>query len=262
MLGMPSLLVGTGPLPQKALAALPPSASLPTGTQYEVTDYGGNVAIVINGVWRFAAPFRTTWATRPPVALVSPGTELQATDYNSQKWICDGTYWRPAQGRVLIAQKSRTTGAALSVISGAAAAQFALAGGNPKIPAGMIIPGSKLRTEGGSVKSGTAASYLLAARLGKNGLTASDLAMGSVGGTLTPDGIGLRLDLLACFNTETNAFFRTGSTSPMGQAQGNMFMTSSSAIDTASDMYVTFDVLGGNTADSYSLGFYAIWLEA
>ena len=48
----------------------------------------------------------------------------------------------------------------------------------------------------------------------------------------------------------------------MGQTQGNMFMTSSSAIDTASDMYVTFDVLGGNTSDSYSLSFYAIWLEA
>ena len=91
MLGVPSLLVGTGPLPQKALAALPPSASLPTGTQYEVTDYGGNVAIVINGAWRFVAPFRTKWADRPPVGIVPAGTELQVTDYANQKFISDGT---------------------------------------------------------------------------------------------------------------------------------------------------------------------------
>src|SRR5574343_1604843 len=138
MLGLPSLLVGTGPLPPKALAELPPSASLPTGTQYEITDYGKTVAIVINGIWRFVAPFRTTWAGRPPVGLVPAGTELQVTDYANQKFISDGTYWRPAQGRALLKMLCQPLATPLAIFTGGTAGLFALPGGPVKIPAGLI----------------------------------------------------------------------------------------------------------------------------
>lgn len=232
------------------------------GGVYNITDYGGNVAIWVNGQWRFQLPFRTDWAGRPAVGLVPVGTELQVTDYANQKWTSDGTYWRPAQGRVLLAQKSRTNAAALAVVSNSAAAQFTLPGGNPKVPAGMVIPGSKLRVEAGAVKSGATASYSIAARLGKTGITANDLAMGSVAGTTTADGTGLRMDLLVCFASSPSEFFRTGNTIPMGQSSGNMFVSGSAVLDTAADMYVSLDILSGNIADSYSLGFYSVWLEA
>lgn len=246
----------------RTLAELPPAIGLLTGTAFEITDYGGNIATVVNGVWRFEYPFRITWSGRPAVGLVPIGTELQVTDYANQKFISDGTYWRPAQGKVLLAQKSRTTAAAIAVISNSATGQFTIPGGNPKISGGMLIPGSKLRVEAGTVKSGATAAYTMAARLGKNGITASDLALGSIGGAITSDAAGIRMDLVACFSTETNAFFRTGNTPPMGQTQGNMYMSSSTAIDTTADMYVTFDILNGNAADTYSLAFFSIWLEA
>ena len=79
-------------LQQKSLAALPSAVGLRTGSAYEITDYGGNIATAVNGVWRFEYPFRTTWANRPPVNLVPAGTELQVTDYANQKWISDGLY--------------------------------------------------------------------------------------------------------------------------------------------------------------------------
>lgn len=218
--------------------------------------------ICLNGEWCFESPLRTTWAGRPPVGLVPVGTEIQVTDYANQKWISDGAYWRPAQGRVLLAQKARTNATALAVVSNSAAAQFTLPGGNPKVPAGMVIPGSKLRVEAGAVKSGASSTYGFAARLGKTGITANDLAMGSVASTISTDGAGLRMDLVACFAASPSEFFRTGNTAPMGQASGNMFMSGAPTIDTASDMYVSFDILSGNIADSYSLGFYAVWLEA
>lgn len=250
------------------LSDLPSASGLRTGTSFAVTDYGGNIATAVGGgniaggVWRFEFPFWTTWAGRPPVGLVPAGTELQVTDYGNQKFISDGTYWRPAQGRVLLAQKSRSSAAALAVVSGSAAVQFTLPGGNPKVPAGMVIPGSKLRAEAGVVKSGASSAYGFAARLGKTGITATDLAMGSVASSISADGTGLRMDLVACFAASPSEFFRTGNTVPMGQSTGNMFVSGAPTIDTASDMYVSFDILNGNIADSYSLGFYAVWLEA
>ena len=84
------------------LAGLPSATSLATGTSFEITDYGGNVVVAVNGQWRFELPFRTTWAGRPAAGLVPVGTELQVTDYANQKFISDGTYWRPAQGGALL----------------------------------------------------------------------------------------------------------------------------------------------------------------
>ena len=127
------------------LARLPSSVRLLTGTVFEITDYGGNIATAVNGVWLFEYPFCTTWANRPPVNLVPAGTELQVTDYANQKFISDGTYWRPAQGRVTIVQKWGSYEKPLATLQTVATGQFTIPGGNPLIPAGMIVPHTSVR---------------------------------------------------------------------------------------------------------------------
>ena len=255
MLGLPSLLVGTGPLPPKALAALPPPASLPTGTQYEVTDYGGNAAIVINGVWRFVAPFRTTWANRPAAALVPAGTELQVTDYNNQKFISDGTYWRPAQGRVTIYGAVGGPSSPIAVLSAVGA--FTIPGGNAKVPAGMIIPGMRVCACSQYRKSGGTASMSVNTRLG---LTAGQyIAGGSIQNVDTGD---IKSVGYAYFGASKNKYL-TGGWAPENSGNyGGVATEPSTDINTDADMFVSCNITGRVAPDSCLLLSHYVWLEA
>ena len=68
------------------------------------------------------------WANRPSAALVRPGTEIVVSDYGYQKWVSDGTYWRPAQGRATIKDLFGlvATGGHIAQISGTTAGLFAI----------------------------------------------------------------------------------------------------------------------------------------
>lgn len=224
-----------------------------------IVDYGGNVARPVGGAWRFMLPFRTTWASRPPIGLVPAGTELQVTDFANQKWVSDGAEWRPAQGSVLLFQKSADGTAALATLSGTTSGEFALA--KPVIKAGMIPTNSKLRFEGMVTKAGTAGTFVPAIYFGKTNSMATDPAIGSVGVTITTDGSGTRWDMLACFGTSTSMFLRSGNTTPQGQSSGNIYAQSTN-VDTTVDMFVTLGVVNGNIADTYALKSYSVWLEA
>ena len=137
------------------LSSLPPAVGLRSGTAYEITDYGGNIATVVAGAWRFEYPFRTTWANRPAVGLVPAGTELQVTGYANQKWISDGAYWRPAQGRAILKELHGliAAGRQIAQLSGVSSGIFTIPGGC-KIPAGMVIPHSRLYVQADGFKSG------------------------------------------------------------------------------------------------------------
>jgi hypothetical protein len=129
-----------------SIGNLPPPATLGDGTTVIVTTpYGENTATVVNGAYRYLMPFVTTWDKRPWAGLVPAGTELQVTDYANQKWISDGIYWRPAQGRVTIKQKWGSYEKPLATLQTMATGQFTIPGGNPLIPAGMIVPHSSVR---------------------------------------------------------------------------------------------------------------------
>ena len=262
MLGMPSLLVGMGPLPPKALADLPPPASLPTGTQYEVTDYGGNAAIVINGVWRFVAPFRTTWANRPPVNLVPVGAELQATDYNNQTWICDGTYWRPAQGRVVLKELHGliAVGSQLAQLSGVSSGLFTIPGGC-KIPAGMVIPHSRLFVQTDGFKAGANGQANFTVQLGTSN-SLSDVSICTQSLT-SASGVNSVISCAARFGTATDRF---NSRNWQGEgATGGSYNSMNDRVgfaNTNADMFLNLGVTGGNALDVFNLVSLQVVLEA
>ena len=252
-------ILGPSSLQQKSLAALPSAAGLATGTSFEITNYGGNIATVVAGAWRFEYPFRTTWAGRPPVGLVPVGTELQVTDYANQKWINDGTVWRPAQGRILLAQKNADGYGSIAVLTGVTSGEWAIT--KPILKGGMGVPGAKLRVEGLVIKVGTSGTFIPAAYLGTTGSMATDPAIGSVGATLSTDAAGIRWDMYACFGSNENTYLRSGSIAPQGQIQGNIIVQSVN-VNTASDMSVTFGMASGFATDAFHLKSYAVWLEA
>lgn len=248
-------------LKPRALAALPSAVVLRAGTAYEITDYGGNVAVAVNGAWRFEFPFRTTWANRPPVGLVSPGTELQATDYDNQKWVCDGTYWRPAQGRVLLDQQWGYNTSPLAVIMNSANGVFAVPGGNPIVRACMLIPHSTLHCYHVTRKIGANGNCGINSRLGTSGTTgdcviatATTSASTSLDTTAGAARVGNLTNKMYSIQWIGSGVSQ-GSTTSVGNDGSTNF-------NTAADMQVSFHVTSANAADTFNLLGYEVWLEA
>ena len=241
--------------PKVLLASLPSAALFQSITCYEISDYGGNIATVVNGAWRFEYPFRTTWAGRPPVGLVPAGTELQVTDYNNQTWVCDGTYWRPAQGRVTIYGAVGGPSSPIAVLSAVGA--FTIPGGNAKVPAGMIIPGMRVCACSQYRKSGGTASMSVNTRLG---LTAGQyIAGGSIQNVDTGD---IKSVGYAYFGASKNKYL-TGGWAPENSGNyGGVATEPSTDINTDADMFVSCNITARVAPDSCLLLSHYVWLEA
>ena len=244
------------------LAGLPSAIGLVTGTSFEITDYGGNIATVVNGVWRFEYPFRTTWSGRPAVGLVPVGTELQVTDYGNQKFINDGSYWKPAQGKVLIYSKWASLTSPIAVLSGMTSGVFSLPGGSPKIPAGMIPPNSKLSLQLDARKIGGNATAIFYAYLGTAGSIADSVVLA------TSVSIGTNMDICitaaarfglskTSFNSRT--WLGDGTTSA---SSANVIMDRTTLVNTDADMLVTFGVGAASAADAFNIIGCSLMLEA
>lgn len=242
--------------PRVPLASLPSAALFQAITRYEISDYGGNVAVAVNGQWRFELPFRTTWAGRPAVGLVPIGTELQVTDYANHKFISDGTYWRPAQGRAMLLSKWGTTSAPLAVLTGAVDSQFTLTAADKTIKAGMLIPGCKLNAQMWVVRNGTAGTAYAYAKIG----TSDSYSDGSFAGVSmgVTEGLSLRMDVLA---TIVSSQLFTMSTIAPG-ASGTTASSSSGNVNVASDMFFSAHIRAANTADTFKLVGYQLVMEA
>ena len=232
------------------VATLPNPAALPTGTSFAVTDYGGNIATAVGGVWRFEFPFRTTWANRPPVNLVPVGAELQATDYNNQTWVSDGTVWRPAQGRARIRGGN---GNPLASISGIASGLFTL----PPIviPVGMFFDGATIRAEMMLKKTTSTATWSGIAYIGPLGTT-SDPNFGIVSNS-APANACTRLSSIAVITTDSIMGSRY--TGPHGVDNGAAAVA---AVSMAADLKVSLGVAFANVADTFQLQSYLVTLEA
>ena len=245
--------------PKVPLASLPSAALFQAITRYEISDYGGNIATAVNGVWRFEFPFRTTWANRPPVNLVSPGTELQATDYENQKWISNGTVWRPAQGRVLIYAKV-TDSLATPLATLSAAGIFAIPGGSPKIPAGMIITQMKVCACTQFRKYGTAASLSVNVKLGTTGgFVDQYLCGGSIANNNTGD---MKANGFAFFGGGATKYISGGWQAENAASYGGVVTEISSNVNTQADMWVTPAVTVLTAPDTVGVLSHQVWLEA
>lgn len=246
-------------LAPKTLVGLPNPAGLRTGASFAVTDYGGNIATVVAGAWRFEYPFRTTWAGRPAVGLVPTGTELQVTDYANQKWVNDGTVWRPAQGRASLFADCADVEKALASLSGVTQGVFTTP--TMKIPAGMIIPDSQIVITTRAYKTGTGGSVRFVASLGTTNTIADPGIMSSVSGAGTNSSVFAQCaGVFGDIKTRMMAIgYGEGAIStPVGVSP--FFYTTN--IDTDADMFITFWVTNGNVADVFNLTSYKVCLEA
>ena len=242
--------------------ALPDPASLPVGTPVVVaTQYGKNIATVVNGVLRYLMPFVTTWSGRPPASSVPVGTELQVTDYGNQKWVSNGTYWRPAQGRVTIAQHWGSYEKPLATLQTVATGQFTIPGGNPLIPAGMIVPHSSVRCFATIRKVGGNAGVRFDVRIGTSG-NISDSLFASFNSTTPTTGLDVQHAAAARFGGEAN---RLAALRYIGDGHTTAYIGSgidlTVNVNTAMDMKVSFSIGVGHVSDVYNLIGYNIWLE-
>ena len=246
-------ILGPSSLQQKSLAALPSAAGLATGTSFEITNYGGNIAVACNGQWRFEFPFRTTWAGRPPVSAVPVGTELQVTDYANQKWINDGTYWRPAQGRVIIGNSVTP-----SVVTGATDMMFTLATATKKVPAGMVTPGSRMVCSAEFIKSGVGGAFTPYIRFGTTG-TYTDTSIYGVGYPNTNNLLGRMSSHILVGYDES---FICATSAVVSPGNGTQYQQTPVNFNINADMFMSVHIRGANAADSFTLMSTSIILEA
>ena len=239
---------------------LPPVTGLPEGTEIFISDCNGNIARLVNGAWRYISPFIVAWASRPAANTVPVGTEIQVTDYANQKWVSDGTVWRPAQGRVLIGQQYGKVSQPLATLNNTAQGYFTIPGGNPRIKAGMIVPNSRVYLEALTRKDGAGGPAGFYARLARVGASFPDATFA----TMTIGNTNLncsRFFSTANFGTAKTQFLTPQYLAPAASAVGST-VDKSSQINTDEDMEVAMSIASANTADTFLLFGYSIWLEA
>ena len=245
------------------LAGLPSAAGLRNGSSLAVTDYGGNIAVAVNGAWRFEFPFRTTWTGRPAVGLVPAGAELQVTDYGNRKWISDGANWSPAQGVVVLYDLfglNDGTGH-IAQISGATSGTFAIPGGL-KIPAGMIRNGTKISAQ------------VEITKVGGNGTATATVTLGTLNSASDSSIVGQNINIGTGMQSLISCAARFGSSSTkfntrdyvgegITQASiANVMKDRTSNIDTAADMWINVNINSANAGDVFNLVGVQVRLEA
>lgn len=251
------------PLTPVGLASLPSASGLRTGTVYEISDYGGNVAVAVNGQWRFEFPFLTTWAGRPAVGLVPAGTELQVTDYGNRKWISDGVNWSPAQGVVVLYDLFGLNDGAghIAQISGATSGAFAIPGGL-KIQAGIISNGTKISTQ------------VEITKVGGNGTATATVTLGTLNSASDSSIVGQNMNIATGMQALISCSARFGSSATkfntrdyvgegITQASiANVMKDRTSNINTDADMWINININSANAGDVFNLIGVQVKLES
>lgn len=219
-------------------------------------------AICLDGEWRFLTPFRSLWVDRPAANLVPVGTELQVTDYANQKFISDGTYWRPAQGRALLKELHGLVaiGGQIAQLSGVSSGLFTIPGGC-KIPAGMIIPHSRLFAQADGFKTGTNGTANWRVFLGTtNSVSDSQMTTFNISNTNGINAVGAGA---ARFGTATDRYnsrnwqgegLTTGSNTSMSDRLGN--------VNTNADMWLNVGITDANALDVFNLISLQVVMES
>ena len=185
-----------------------------------------------------------------PAASISPGTTCMVKDYAYQRWVWDGTYWKPMQGRARI---NGGNGSPLATLSGIASGLFALPA--ITIPVGMFFDGATIRAEVMLKKTTSTATWGAMAYIGPLG-TSSDLNFGIISNSAPAN---------ACTRLSSVAVITSGSilgsryTGPHGVDTG---AASVAAVSMATDLKVSLGVAFANVADTFHLQSYLVTLEA
>ena len=219
---------------------------------------GGELVQAINGVWRALGVFEVaTWGQLPAAASVVPGRTYTVLADGSQ-WRSDGAWWRPVNGRVLIAQRCGSNGAPIATLTGVTTGLFTLPL-VPIIPAGMIAPHSTVRIDARLRRLTATATASAQVRFG----TAGDVADSLCGAVFMAATANVDANPIgtAIFGTSTTSFF-SGMTSSLNAASTAASADRTTQISAAAPMYVSIGMGGANAADQFALLSYSVSLES
>lgn len=233
------------------------------GTLAQVqTNADGSISLLgASGEIISLTPASYTWAGKPAASASNSGQTIRITDIGNDAdgslWKSDGTAWRPVGNRLLVDAAGGTLASPLATYTGAAAGNFTLPAGNPLIPADVLPVGAIVRVEAYMRRHGANGTATFNIRLGTAG-TNSDSVFYQVTTTATDNKD--QSSIGAARITSSSTFTTTGFLLP-GNAGVLSMVDKSTNINTASGMYVSFDMAGANALDSFDLISYSVWAE-
>lgn len=214
-----------------------------------------------DAVQTFISGIGITWAGHSSAITAGNGAlQWFLLGNNNVLMRSDGTYWRPMNGRALLYQRSRTLTNPIATITGTAAAQNFTLPDTLLIPAGLMIPESRIyvtarmrRTTAGG--GGTFAAFI------RYGTANNPTDVSIDGGSMAPA-------TNADFDAYTYLGFRAANSqnrsnfSPLNNSTAAMFSTDISFDAGASATYVNFgsDALMAVT-EQMSLISYSVAVE-
>lgn len=193
------------------------------------------------------------WAAKPSASVAGAGTEIGITDVGPRRsrWYSDGTNWRPVNGMVVLKQFGGSLATPAASYTGAiASAQIVQPGGNLKLPAGMLLPGSVISVN--SIEryvSAGSTSIVRQFRIGNTGTLGADNVMQPLGFNANWSGTSdFRISVAS------STVLTTSDATPRNGTQYNSTSDQSGArIDTTVDMYFTIEAYLNATADIYQM---------
>jgi hypothetical protein len=239
------------------------SASAATNAAYFNYDVNGNLIGLetVAGVAVSGAAPAYTWAGKPTAATGNAGSIIRITDIGTSSfgslWQSNGTNWYPLNGRATILRNFGTLVAPLGTYTGGTAGAITSSGGNLPIQANVLSSGMQLKVAAWFHRRGATSTANLNVRLGTTG-TSADSLLFNLQFTAT-DLKDVRVDTDVFITNSTNLMTDLW-LPPQGQGVSGI-ATKTTNINTASVMYISFDVSAANSADAFDLIGYTVALE-
>jgi hypothetical protein len=172
-------------------------------------------------------------------------------------WLYEGTNWRPLGGRMQLAQRNGTIASPVATLTGVTAGSFTLPV-IPRVLASMLFPHSRVVVNAHLRRTTATATAITLIRLGTTGGAAdSAITSASMAATANQDWHPFAS---AVFGSSATEFSSAAATTFNGLSTGQG-VDRSPNVNTADAMEVSIGITSANTADSFSLISYAVWLE-
>lgn len=207
--------------------------------------------------WQAAFLGDFAWASRPSASAVAVGSKIKITDYGYSEWYTDGTYWRPVNGQIVLAERSGSVASPIGTVTGVTAGQFTLSP-TMLIPAGMLAYGSaQIIVDAQYYRRGATATATASARFGTAN-TVSDSAMAGI--TMTAvDTQSLRLQWCGYVTSADSITVQTSTPVNTASVAGAL-VDRSTNINGAAAQYASLHIGSANVADSFDLIGYRLTL--
>lgn len=229
------------------------------GVVTATTDVVTGIVSISAGGSTYGLTKTVTWATKP-AAAGNTGLVIRVTDVGpgaGSYWVSDGTYWRPLNGSVMLANVMGSLAAPVATLTSTTGSKFTLPA-DIVIPAAMMIPGQCMLDIWGLIhRDNNTATAIAQVHLGTGNTTSDNGAMGlSMAATDNIDVIAGPMVSVATATTylTTNYLSRQSS----GTA---VFLDKTSAFNTASANYVNFAIGSANASDTFLLLAYSVTLR-